>query len=73
MEAGADGRRFRSQAFDRQGVHALPTLDLCPRPDFVAEVGMRLFGRLGAAPVDLETTSVERSGQLTNLRFHVLK
>ncbi len=34
---------------------------------------MRLFGRLGAAPVDLETTSVERSGQLTNLRFHVLK
>lgn len=35
--------------------------------------GVRLFGRSGTAPVDLETTSVTRSGQLTNLRFRVIK
>ena len=35
--------------------------------------GVRFFGRSGAAPVDLETTSVTRAGQVTNLRFRVLK
>ncbi len=34
--------------------------------------GVRLFGRPGL-PVDLETTSVTQSGQLTNLRFRVVK
>jgi len=34
--------------------------------------GVRLFGRQGV-PVDLETTSVTQSGQLTNLRFRVVK
>ncbi len=35
--------------------------------------GVRLFDRPGAAPVDLETTSVTQAGQLANLRFRVVK
>jgi len=35
--------------------------------------GVRLFGRPGTAPIDLETTSATQSGQLTNLRFRVVK
>jgi len=33
---------------------------------------IRLFGRPGAAPVDLEAVSVTRAGQMTNLGFHAL-
>jgi dihydrofolate reductase len=35
--------------------------------------GVRLFGRPGMAPTHLETISVTRSGQVTNLRFRVIK
>ncbi len=35
--------------------------------------GVRLFCRPGGAPIDLETTQVTQSGQLTNLRFRVVK
>jgi dihydrofolate reductase len=35
--------------------------------------GVRLFGRPGARQVDLERTSVAESGQLTDLRFAVVK
>jgi dihydrofolate reductase len=35
--------------------------------------GVRLYGRPGAAPVDLETTRITQSGQLANLRFRVVK
>lgn len=45
-------------------IHLLPTL---------LGDGIRLFGQPGAAPVDLETTSVTQLGQVTNLRFRVLK
>ena len=34
--------------------------------------GTRLFGRPGAAPVNLEAVSVTRAGQITNLGFRVL-
>jgi dihydrofolate reductase len=34
--------------------------------------GVRLFDRVGAAPIHLEPTSVTQSGQVTNLRFHVV-
>lgn len=35
--------------------------------------GVRLFGRPGSPPIDLEATSVTQSGQVTNLRFRVVK
>jgi dihydrofolate reductase len=34
--------------------------------------GIRLFGRPGALPIDLEATEVSRAGAITNLRFRVL-
>jgi riboflavin biosynthesis pyrimidine reductase len=33
--------------------------------------GVRLFAAPGGTPVRLETTHVARTGQLTDLRFHV--
>jgi dihydrofolate reductase len=35
--------------------------------------GVRFFGREGAAPKDLETVGVSRAGQVTNLRFRVVR
>jgi dihydrofolate reductase len=34
---------------------------------------VRFFARQGAAPVELETIAVSRAGQITNLRFRVIK
>jgi dihydrofolate reductase len=35
--------------------------------------GVRFFARQGAAPVELEMIAVSRAGQITNLRFRVIK
>jgi dihydrofolate reductase len=63
---GADLARQCLEAglVDEIVIHLLPTL---------LGDGVRLFGRPGQAPVDLEATSVTRAGQVTNLRFRVLK
>jgi dihydrofolate reductase len=45
---------------------------ICMAPLLLGD-GVRLFGRPGASPVDLEPTSVTQAGQLTNLRFRVVK
>lgn len=35
--------------------------------------GVRLYGGPWTLPIDLETTSMTQSGQLTNLRFRVVR
>jgi len=35
--------------------------------------GVRLFARLNAAPVEMETMAVSQAGQITNLRFRIVK
>jgi dihydrofolate reductase len=35
--------------------------------------GVRFFGHPGAAPVGLETIGVSQAGQISNLRFRVIK